>query len=365
MKKNLLDLIQRIQAVNMLATQYESGTFATGIGNDKEYASYEQASGKILIKTEVQGTQYEGRSVRIENVKEGTSVNIIREPENQYNANNLAVQDESGASLGNLSADVCNAVSPLVDIGILRIKNAVVSYVEPLSKRSAKAKKAILYVAIEMELDDIKIDNSQGCVVCILGGDQINMWAQKLTIYNCDIPLSHAKSIFELYNRYHNEYENSDTSFFYVGLDNLVEEILAAREKRKAEKQEGKDYSVCFEAEFFGEYAIKMARKYPERYGMLEQYNFMDKYEDEYFNTIDKIFEKHCIDCQEYYWLDQTRVNTAEWDAETMCGFNHWYEIAELYSADEELPFDLKDEDVVSILGFNKFEAFADLSYGC
>ena len=139
MKKNLLDLIQRIQAVNMLATQYESGTFATGIGNDKEYASYEQASGKILIKTEVQGTQYEGRSVRIENVKEGTSVNIIREPENQYNANNLAVQDESGASLGNLSADVCNAVSPLVDIGILRIKNAVVSYVEPLSKRSAKS----------------------------------------------------------------------------------------------------------------------------------------------------------------------------------------------------------------------------------
>ena len=88
MKKNLLDLIQRIQAVNMFATQYEPGTFATGIGNDKEYASYEQASGKILIRTEVQGTQYEGRSVRIENVKEGTSVNIIREPENQYNANN-------------------------------------------------------------------------------------------------------------------------------------------------------------------------------------------------------------------------------------------------------------------------------------
>ena len=253
----------------------------------------------------------------------------------------------------------------MVDIGILRIKNAVVSYVEPLSKRSAKAKKAILYVAIEMELDDIKIDNSQGCVVCILGGDQINMWAQKLTIYNCDIPLNHAKSIFELYNRFHNEYESIDTNFFYAGLDNLVEEILAAREKMQAEKQDGFDYNVCIDAESFGEYAIKMAREYPERYGMLEQYNFMDKYEDEYFNTIDKIFEEHCIDCQEYYWLDQTRVNTAEWNAETIYGFNHWYEIVELYSADKDLPFDLKDEDVVSILGFGTFEAFADLSYGC
>lgn len=365
LKRELLDLIQRIQSVNMLATQYEPGTFARGIGNDKAYASFNQTSREVFIKTEVQGTQYEGRSARIENIEEGTLVNIIREPENQYNANNLAVQNLAGESLGNISSDVCDILSPMIDAGYLKIKNVSVSYVEPLSKRSARAKKAILYVAITMELKDIKMDNSNGSVVCVLGGDQVRMWAQKLTIYYCDIPLEHSKAIFELYNRFHNEYENTDTNFFYVGLDNLVEEILDAREKMQLNKENGEDYSVCIEAESFGEYVIKMIREYPERYGILEQYNFIDKYEDEYFNTIDKIFEEHCIDCQEYYWLDQTRVTTAEWDAETMYGFNHWYEIAELYSIDKEFPFDLKDEDVVSILGFDAFEAFADLSYGC
>ena len=99
LKRELLDLIQRIQSVNMLATQYEPGTFARGIGNDKAYASFNQTSREVFIKTEVQGTQYEGRSARIENIEEGTLVNIIREPENQYNANNLAVQNLAGESL--------------------------------------------------------------------------------------------------------------------------------------------------------------------------------------------------------------------------------------------------------------------------
>ena len=67
LKRELIDLIQRIQSVNMLATQYEQGTFARGIGNDKAYASFDQTSREVFIKTEVQGTQYEGRSARIEN----------------------------------------------------------------------------------------------------------------------------------------------------------------------------------------------------------------------------------------------------------------------------------------------------------
>ena len=87
---------------------------------------------------------------------------------------------------------------------------------------------------------------------------------------------------------------------------------------------------------------------------------------DDYFeNRLDNIFRRYEVECNTYYWLDQTRVTDKKWDIETMAGFNHWYDVAELYSPEQELPFELKDEDIVSIFGFGKFEAFADLSYGC
>jgi hypothetical protein len=40
------------------------------------------------------------------------------------------------------------------------------------------------------------------------------------------------------------------------------------------------------------------------------------------------------------------------------------YNVAELF-APGELPFDLNDPDTVSVFGTGKFEALADLSYGC
>lgn len=46
-------------------------------------------------------------------------------------------------------------------------------------------------------------------------------------------------------------------------------------------------------------------------------------------------------------------------------GFYHWYQIMELYNPDEKLPFDMSDEKICSIFGYDRFEAFADLSYGC
>ena len=47
-----------------------------------------------------------------------------------------------------------------------------------------------------MKLEEIRLDNSNGCTICILGGDQIRMWAQELTVYQCSIPMAHAKDLF-------------------------------------------------------------------------------------------------------------------------------------------------------------------------
>ena len=367
-RKNLLEKIKEIQSINALATKFEPGTFMTGVGDANQYADYNSTTGDIIIRTEVQGTQYEGRSQKIESVKEGNSVIVEREPNNLYNSNNLAVLNSKKESLGNFSSDLCDCISPLLDSDMLDILYAKVSYVEPLSQRSSRAKKAILYIEIGMNLKKNIVDLENGCVVCVLGGDQIRMWAQKLTIHKCDIPLRHAKLLFEVYNRMCGEYESieqGDNNFSYVGLDNLVEEILCARRKMKQEQVKGFSYDRADEAETFARYLLNVATKEAERYGELIQYIDEEMADDYYEGSISNIFSRFTVDSEEYYWLDQTRVTFDEWESETSFGFNHWYEIMELYASEQTLPFDLTDQDVVSILGFEKFVAFADLSYGC
>ena len=81
------------------------------------------------------------------------------------------------------------------------------------------------------------------------------------------------------------------------------------------------------------------------------------------FATLYDYFKKYIIEEKKYYWLNQCRVSSSEW--EEYDGYNHWYEILELYSAEKELPFDMNDEEIVTIFGFDEFEDFADLSYGC
>lgn len=53
-------------------------------------------------------------------------------------------------NVGNMPAELCNAIAPLYDTGVLIIKRASVSYVEPISKRNRHAKQAILFF-IEMK----------------------------------------------------------------------------------------------------------------------------------------------------------------------------------------------------------------------
>ena len=129
-------------------------------------------------------------------------------------------------------------------------------------------------------------------------------------------------------------------------------------------KKEGYDYSRKIEASNLFDYFSGMIEAEPERYGELQKYITDIDPEDD-AETIKTIFENLALDEDNYYWIDQTRVTSAEWEEESSDGFNHWYEIMELYSPNTALPFDLADEDIVCIFGFDKFEAFVDLSYGC
>ncbi len=95
---------------------------------------------------EVQETQYEGRIERIENVRVGDKLILMREPDNEYDSNAIDVRASSG-SLGHLSSYATKFLSPALDAGTITA-TAEVTKVEPLSQRSSRAKKPLLSVRI-------------------------------------------------------------------------------------------------------------------------------------------------------------------------------------------------------------------------
>lgn len=107
--------------------------------------------GGYRIRFEVRGTRYEGRTELIERVKIGDPIRVERETENLYNTNNFRILSDKGKDLGNMPADLCNAIAPLYDDGSLRISDSHVSFVEPISKRNRYALKGVLFVELSLE----------------------------------------------------------------------------------------------------------------------------------------------------------------------------------------------------------------------
>lgn len=226
--------------------------------DDKEQYVYDDRTSSAKLCVQVQGTQYEGRSPRIESIRKDNPLKLRREPDNPFNANNIAVQNKAGQSLGNLPADLANLLAPLLDSGEAELHNIQASHVEPLSKRSAKAKKALLYVAFTVKLKKTDYSNS-GCTLCLLGGEQgseflrrlqaltgspmHSIWVQKLRVLHCKMDAGDAMLIFELYNRYHREYDEENNETGYFGLDNLEEEVACAREEMRRGKIPGLNYA--------------------------------------------------------------------------------------------------------------------------
>lgn len=324
------------------------------------FYTYDQSLNKMTLLVEVQGTQYEGRNSRIENIKINDNVIIEREPNNKYNNLNLSVLNDNNESLGNLSAYVCDILSPLLDDNIITIDSSKVIYVEPLSKRSSKCKKSLLTINLELHLEELEIGSNDGSIVCILGGDQTRTWSQELSVIKCSIPLQEAKLLFEIYNRFYDEYNDENLNYF--GLDNLYDEVIYAREHMELEKVKDFSYERIYESDNLLEYMRTIVQEEKNRYGIIEKYISNDTFCEDDFSLKDLIYE-YALDEKKYYWFEQCRVSKTEYEQYTGNTFNHWYEIAELYRPDSDLPFDLNDEDIVSIFGFEKFEAFGDLSY--
>lgn len=103
-----------------------------------------------MLRFEVMGTRYGDCTEQIESVRVGDPLQILRDRDNAYNANNFIVLTEKGKYLGNLPARLCDTTAPLYDSGSLHFIEAKVSFTDPISKRSRHAKQAILFVELRL-----------------------------------------------------------------------------------------------------------------------------------------------------------------------------------------------------------------------
>ena len=153
-KNQLLSEAEKLHARNELSKEIRPDYFEPGMMEYPEQSDgyCNQATGEIILRFESKGTRYNGRTEQIEKVKQFDPITITREPENAFNPNNFLLFTEKGKDVGNMPAELCNAVAPLYDEGYLVIKSATVSFVDPISKRSRHAKQAILFVEMHANL---------------------------------------------------------------------------------------------------------------------------------------------------------------------------------------------------------------------
>lgn len=150
-KKTLLNELDKLHERNELSKSVKPGYFEPGMMEYLEQSEgiYDDSTGKIVIRFEAKGTRYDGRTEVIENIKVGDPIFVVREKDNPFNANNFVLHTRRGQDVGNMPAQLCNAIAPLFDSGDLIFESACVSFVEPISKRSRHAKQAMLFVELK------------------------------------------------------------------------------------------------------------------------------------------------------------------------------------------------------------------------
>ena len=142
--------IDKLHNRHVLADSIAPDYFEPGMMEylDQSDGYLDEETGNIIIRFESRGTRYGDRTEQIEKIKVGDQVLLIREENNGYNPNNYMIQTIKGHDIGNMPAELCNVIAPLYDAGRLEIISSVVSFVDPISKRSRHAKQAILFIEL-------------------------------------------------------------------------------------------------------------------------------------------------------------------------------------------------------------------------
>ena len=153
-KERLLNEVHRLHKRNELSKAVGPDYYEPGMMEylDQSEGLYDEETGDVLLRFEAKGTRYEGRTERIENVKTGDPIRVVRDEKNEFNPNNFRLLTAKGKDVGNIPAELCNAIAPMYDNGDLTVEESSVSFVEPISRRSRYAKQAMLFVELRCKV---------------------------------------------------------------------------------------------------------------------------------------------------------------------------------------------------------------------
>ena len=151
---------------------------------------YDVDTDTIVARETLVDTHCDHRPDRIEKLRVGDRVFLVREPENPQNPRNISVRNRSGESLGNLSAERCSVAAPLMDSGYMTVTSASVVEVVPASQ---SGKVPVLKLETRA-----RFENLIQCTLCKVSGNHMDTWTQELSVSRCTMPLIHAKAFFEL-----------------------------------------------------------------------------------------------------------------------------------------------------------------------
>lgn len=323
--------------------------------------SYDEKTRTVTIKEiELTHTSSFERASRIESLRTGEILNLTVQGDDK-----LLVTDYAGREIGNCSEASWRLI-PVIANHDDEKTEVIVTKVIPKSQRGKGAKKAIVEVTLRIKLKEINRSGVRS-IICKVTGDQTKFWTQKIEVIYTNMPAEDVRKAFEIHNRDNGEYDNQKNDTDYAGLDNLADEIKAARKKMRSEIVSGQSYKPFHgENEWAKDFisTLKTAvKEEPKRYGGLLKY--LDSEQLQYgYGGLEQFFTTSIIDKETFYWIYQTRVEKEEYERQTREGLYHRYEVLEAFEG-KNLPVGFNDEDTVSVFGTDSFIALADLSYGC
>lgn len=156
-KNNLLEIAGQFQKKYELSKTVGDDYYNPGMMEnlDQYRGEFCPETNILKIRTESKGLRYENRTQRLESLSVGDQVKIVRDPENEFNTNNFRILSVKDEDLGNLSADLCNALAYLYDYGYAVITSSAITYIESIFQRSRYAKQGIMFIELEIQFRGI------------------------------------------------------------------------------------------------------------------------------------------------------------------------------------------------------------------
>lgn len=156
-KHDLLEFVNGLKYKNELSKTVGEDYYEPGMMENLEQyrGEYVEQGNMIFLRVESKGLRYDNQTQNLERIAVGDELRIIRDVDNPYNSNNFAIKSNKNESLGNLPAELCNALAPLYDSGYATILTATVSHLERLKDRSRYAKQGVMFVELNIKMRGI------------------------------------------------------------------------------------------------------------------------------------------------------------------------------------------------------------------